>query len=262
MRYNRSLISQDKIPMIKNTAFSAIMLSVCIASGAQTTPSRDIKPDPAAVAALKAAHDQRDTFAPGFTGLTAAVTINDNGQEVKGNLTYSVSAGLKLNLTGATTAQQTWAEEQIGSAFAHRKPDDFAAGEGSKPLTFGKDDNSPLGKEICLNDRMNSLYRVKDGHITQVTRMAGPAMRFTITVLSDRNLPGGKYLPTQFTVTYFDAKTGGIKQVDFFSDKFSKVGDSWVPSARRLVTAENGGFVTRSFTLEDMKALNSSTASR
>jgi hypothetical protein len=79
--------------------------------------------------------------------------------------------------------------------------------------------------------------------------------------MADRNLPDGKYLPSQFTVTYFDS-AGSIKRVDMFTDTFKKVGDVWSPSSRRVITAENGAFTARSFKLDDIKLNGVTTAAK
>jgi len=220
----------------------------------------DPKADPEAYSMLKEAHDRRESFPAGFTGMTADLSVNDNGVEVKGTLTYTPSAELKLTLTDANKADETWAREQLGSALAHRRTDDFAHGDGNHALTFVPDDRSPLGRQISLNDGMKSYYRVKDGQITEVTRSMGN-MRFTITMLENTSV-GGKYLPANFVVTYFDAGTGAITKVDSYTDKFVKVGRAWIPSARRVVTAENGAFTTRSFALTNIHLLGPSASVR
>ena len=221
----------------------------------------DGKADPAAFALLKEAHDKREAFPPGFSGLTADVLINDNGAEVKGTLTYTSAGDVKLTLTDATKAQEEWANQQLESALAHRRSDDFAHGDGGHPLSFTPDDHSPLGRQIALNDRMKSFYRVSDGQIREVTRTMGN-MRFTITMLENTFVKGGKYLPAHFVVTYFDAGTGAITKVDAYSDKFVKIGNAWIPSGRRVVTAENGAFTTRSFALSNIHLLAASASAK
>jgi hypothetical protein len=241
--------------------FSAIILCGVTVAHAAGGRQDDAKADPAAFALLKEAHDRRDTFPAGFSGLTADVLLNDNGKEVKGALTYTSAGEVKLTLTDATKQEEEWANEELGSALAHRRKDDFAHGDGSHPLTFVQDDHSPLGRLIALNDRFKSAYRVKDGQITEVTRSMGK-IRFTITVLDNKFVEDGKYLPNQFVVTYFDASSGAIQHVDLFSDGFVKVGNAWIPSSRRVVTAENGSFTTRSLALTNIHLLGSTTAAK
>ena len=71
--------------------------------------------------------------------------------------------------------------------------------------------------------------------------------------MQNKIVEGGKYLPAEFSVTYFDSATGAIKRVDLYSDQFTKVGNAWIPSGRRVVTAEDGAFVTRTFALSNIR---------
>ena len=43
-----------------------------------------------------------------------------------------------------------------------------------------------------------------------------------------------------------DGATGAIKQVEAYSDGFTRVANAWIPTTRRIVTAENGGITTQS----------------
>lgn len=238
----------------------AVSSTVCLGLP-RTDGDKPPAADPAAISAMKEAHDMRDAFPAGFPGFSADVVINDNGTELKGSLTYSAAGELKVTLTDAAKPQDDWAREQLGSALSHRRQTDFAAGEGKQPLTFGEDDHSPLGRKISLNDRMKSFYRVKDGRIVEVTRSMG-SMRFTITVLETKIVEHGKYLPTTFVVTYFDGSTGAIKQSEAYTDGFTKVGGAWVPSSRRIVTAENGGTTTRTFALSNIRLASGAATAR
>lgn len=230
-------------------------IAVSAAGGKPAAPTAD----PAAYALLKEAHDNRSTFPAGFSGLNADLILNDNGKELQGTLTYTSSGDLHLTLNGATKEEQEWARDQIGSALSHRRPDDFAHGDGSNPITFVQDDHSPLGRQVALNDALKSFYRVRDKQIIEVTRTMGD-MRFTITVLENRTVDGGKYLPAQFVVTYFDSGTGSIKQVEEYTDGYARVGGAWVPSSRRVITAEHGDFTTRTISLNHVRLLGATTA--
>lgn len=210
--------------------------------------------DPAAYALLKQAHDNRSAFPASLSGLTADVAVNDNGAEFTGALTYNTTGDVTLHLSGASTETQQWAHDELESALAHRRSEDFAHGDGSHAITFAPDDHSPLGRKVLLNDGMNSSYRVKDGRLTEVNRSMGP-MNFTITMMADRTVDGDRYLPSQFIVTYF-APGGAIQRVDAFTDEYARVAGAWVPSYRRVVTAEKGGFTTRSIALSHVKLLN------
>src|SRR5258706_7983870 len=128
----------------------SISIAVAVAMSGCAVFALDVsdKPiaDPAAVSALKEAHDMRDTFPTGFPGFSADVAINDNGTEAKGMLTYSVDGKLTVTLNDAAKPQQDWAREQFGSALSHRRQTNFATTEGNLPLTFAENDHSPLGR--------------------------------------------------------------------------------------------------------------------
>lgn len=245
-------------------SISVLAASAVIGAGAVCSagirPRDDAKADPAAYSLLKEAHDKRSVFPANFGGISADLEINDNGTTARGTMSYSAAGEFKVALNGASKQQEDWAKEQLGSAFSHRKADDFAKADGKYALSLGPEDHSPLGRLVNLNDRMKSFNRVKDGQITEVTRSMGN-MKFTITVMENKIVDGGRYLPNQFAVTYFDS-SGAITRSDLYSDQFAKVGDAWVPSGRRVVTAENGGFATRTFALTNIRSLNGRAASR
>lgn len=81
-----------------------------------------------------------------------------------------------------------------------------------------------------------------EGKVVDVTRTMGDE-RFPITVLETTPVGDGKYLPRHFTVTYFDAKPGGVKRTEAFTDSYTKVGEVWLPISRRVVRAENGQII-------------------
>src|SRR5579862_9320674 len=71
--------------------------SALVAVSADEGRRSDVKADPAAYALLKEAHDNRDSFPPGFKGFTADIVVDDNGTVMKGTLTYA--PGTKNALT-------------------------------------------------------------------------------------------------------------------------------------------------------------------
>jgi hypothetical protein len=211
----------------------------------------DAHADPAAYALLEAAHDARQTFAPNFPGLTAKITFDDNGMVHAGMLTFDPAGTLHVSAADLSPQAQEWLENQSDSLLTHRQNDDFATGEGRDALTLGSDDHNPLGRVVTLHDALQSSYRIKDNTLTEVTRTMG-GQRFTVTVLETTPGNPGKYLPHQFAVTYFDAKTGAINRSDLSTDTFAKVDDVWVPVSRRVVQAKDGGFTTRTISFSDI----------
>lgn len=203
-----------------------------------------IKPDPAAYALLKDAHDARQVWPTDFPGFSAEVVFNDNGQLTKGKISYEQKSGVSLTIEGISPESKTWLVNQLNSLLSHRRGGDFAKRDGANPITFGEDDKSPIGRLVILNDSLKSSYRVRDNKVVDVTRtIAGE--RFTISVLETTSVENNKYLPRHFTVTYFDAKTGALKRTESFSDKHTKITDIWIPTERRVIRADNGVITSR-----------------
>jgi hypothetical protein len=215
------------------------------------TSSTTSAADPAAHDLLKAAHDSRATFAGAFAGIDADVTFDDNGTVYKGKAVYNTKGDTTLTAPDLKGDDAEWLDDQVGSLFGHRRGGDFDKGDGANPISFGPDDHSPLGRMVVLHDGLNSSYRVQDKQVTEVTRTMGDE-RFTITVLETTRTESGKYLPRQFMVTYFDAKTGAIKRAQAFTDAYAKTDGIWTPLSRRVITAENGGFTTRTLTFSNI----------
>ena len=216
-----------------------------------TKPSSALKADPVAYALLKDAHDHRETFSPKFAGMAAQITLNDNGKTYTGKVSTNVQDAVTVTIPGASSDATEWVNDQMENLIGHRRGSSFAQGEGKDPITFGANDHSPLGRQVLLHDSLQSSYRVRDHQLIDVTRtMMG--QKFSITVLESIRTNTGKYLPHQFMVTFFDEKTGSIDHVDAYTDTYAKINGAWLPLSRRIITAKDGGFTTRSFVLTDL----------
>ncbi len=220
-----------------------------------TKTSSALKADPAAYALLKDAHDHRETFAANFGGMTAKITLNDNGKTYTGTISTDAQDAVIVAIPEASSDGKEWVNDQMETLISHRRGSNFADNEGKDPITFGPDDHSPLGRRVLLHDALQSSYRVRDHQLIDVTRtMMG--QKFSITVLEFKKTDAGKYLPLQFMVTYFDAKTGSIDHVDAYTDTYAKISGAWLPLSRRIITAKDGGFTTRSLTLTDLHVVS------
>jgi hypothetical protein len=111
-----------------------------------------------------------------------------------------------------------------------------------------------------MNDSMQSFYRVREKVVTEVTRTMGDT-RFTISVLDTQHAEDGRYMPRHFVVTYFDAKTGALKRSESFSDVYSAIGGTWLPTSRRVMTMSEGSVTARQFTLKNIRLIANETAS-
>lgn len=176
-----------------------------------------------------------------------------------GTMTYTPGDGVNLRIEGATEEASQWLRGALGNAVGHRRGGDFAQGDGRHPLTFGPDDGNPLGRQVVLNDTLESSYRVRDDRVTEVVRTMGDR-RFIITVLETANGDGRKYLPRHFVVTYFDAASGAITEVQSFSDTHAKIAGAWLPTSRRVITAADGRITSRRFELRNVRRVARQTA--
>ena len=193
------------------------------------------KADPAAFALLKAAHDARQVLPDDFPGFTATMTLQAGGKNYPGTVRFEKGKTAEVKFEGAAKDDVDWAVDQVQSTIGHRRGGDFAKGDGRHPLTFGTgpDAENAFGKQILLNDFMQSSYRVRDGKVTEVTRVS-EKLRFTISVIQTKTTEGGKYLPQHFIVSYRDAKTGALQEVQAYRDAYAPIGGTWLPVSRSV----------------------------
>lgn len=223
--------------------FVLFCLALC-SQGVAAQTAETKKADPAAWNLLKSTRDTSQNFPANFSGVAVEIVLNDNGKIAKGSLVYEAGKGGELKIEGLDEDTKDWLKEQATSVVAHRRGGDLAKGDGRHPITFGEDDNSPVGRRVVLNDSMKSSYRIRNQQVVEVDRTMGDS-HFTITVLETTPVAGGKFLPRHFTVTYFDAKTGALKRSEAFTDEYKQIDGVWFPASRRVTRAENGKVATR-----------------
>jgi hypothetical protein len=114
----------------------------------------------------------------------------------------------------------------------------------------------PLGRLIDLGDEgRQSRYRLKDDVILEVSRLAGP-QRFTISVLAIQRNAQGKYLPEAFTMSFWDVKTGELKQSRAFWNSWRRVGDFDLPERILEISAGPQGAKTKELTFQNQRLLD------
>lgn len=187
--------------------------------------------DPRAYALLKEANGNRQVMPADFVGFEAELFYKD-GETVKtGKVVYRRQGETQIALDGLSAPDKAWLDDKILNIVGHRRGGDFAQGDGRHPLSLVEGDVNEFGQLIRLNDRMQSEYRVKDGRVTEVTRVAG-GVRFTISVLDALETQGGKYLANHFTVCYRDEKTGALQKVEGYRDTYAQIDGVWLPTSR------------------------------
>jgi hypothetical protein len=218
--------------------------------------------DKAAYELLKNAHDNRQVMPENFPGFSATVTYIKDGAVSSGTLIYRRKGKTEINFDGMDKAEYSWVEDKLMNLIGHRRGGDFSTGDGRYPLSFNKLPENSFGKLIDVNDGLRSEYRVKDNKVTEVTREMG-SVRFTISVIETIEADNGKYLANHFIVSYRDAESGDLKMVEGYRDRYSKIGEVWLPTARFVFTTNSiapGEADTATFQilkLSDIQILNS-----
>lgn len=182
---------------------------------------------------LHAVHQMRETWDERFPGFFAQIRVEQDGRSAEGTVRVSASGEVEVKLSDSQL--QAAAESLVRSIVAHRRP----VAPNYTP-TFAPADPHPQGRAILLNDQNESLYRIANGQIRQVNRTMGDS-RFTIDILRNTLVEGGRYLPAAFTVTYREGKTGKLQRVQSVADRYERVGQYYLPAERRVVTASQEG---------------------
>lgn len=218
----------------------------------KAAPAKEEKEDPAATKLLTEARAQRGNW-DDFPGFSANLTVNVDGKTSTGKL--NVAADGKLTLEGIDKAALPFTNRFLGSLIMHRRAGN--RGRRDTPAAFVDDGKHPQGRLIRLvGDRMNSTYRIRDKQILVVNRdMAGG--RFTINVLENLTNEEGKFIPTSWTVSYWDVKSGQLKRSITNRVSWKRIGKYDLPTNAKVVTAqpeENGvGLTTSTLELSNIK---------
>lgn len=214
--------------------------------GAETRTARGL---------LEASHGMRETWGSNFPGFTANLRLHQGERTAEGSVTVSSKGEVTLKVLPADL--QSTVEGTLRMIVGHRMA---GAGSDFTQATLAPADRHPQGTSVLLNDGIKSFYRVRDGQIMQVNRTMGGSA-FTIDILENTVVDGGRYLPHTYTVSYRDEKTGALQRVQSFQESYARVGDFWLPSERRVVTAANGDTTVSVLQLSDHQ-LTSPVSSR
>lgn len=188
-----------------------------------------------------------------FNGFTADVTVNLNGKEEKGTVTVKGPKEIETSLKDEKLKE--FATENLASIAMHRGPRSFDQSDGKYKLSFGDDGTHPLGRIVTMGgDGMSSFYRIKDGRIRQINRKT-PHMAFSINIEDSVKNPEGKFLTKNYTVYYFNPKDNVLKNVESYTDEYTRVGGYDLPQQRRVIDCQNSEVVVSTMTLENHKVL-------
>lgn len=213
----------------------------------------ELKDDPEARETLRQVFENTARWQDGFKGFTADVVVNLNGKEEDGTVTVKGPKDIEISFKDEKV--QEFLKENLASIAMHRGPRSFDESDGKYKLVFGDEGDHPLGRSVVMGgDGMGSFYRVKDGRIQQINRKT-PRFAFTINIEESVKNCDGKFLTKAYTVYYFNPEDGKLKDVESYTDKYIRVGQSDLPEYRRIIGAETGEVVTNSMILKNHKIL-------
>ena len=209
--------------------------------------------DPQARGTLKEVFGNTARWSADFTGFTANVTVNINGSQVSGAITVKGPKEIEHSIEGE--GHEEFLSENMASIAMHRGPRSFEESDGKYKLVFLDDGSHPQGRAISMGgDGMSSFYRIKDGRIHQINRKS-PHVSFTINVEESVKNAEGRYLTHKYTVYYFDPKNGSLKDVESYTDNYTRVENFDLPEFRRVISAEGGTVKATFMKLDNHKLL-------
>jgi len=212
--------------------YLSLMFNAAIDSAA--TPRAAVQPNAEAVALLRAAHEARANWGPGFPGFTADAVYRLNGKEARGTIT--VKSDFTIEYALGDKAMETAVRPSFASLIMHRR------GGGGAPEYQGTwRDEKPhmLGRAINLNDELGSFYRIRDRQILEVNRVMG-TQRFTNTVLENESSKLG-FLPRAWSVAYYEKDSNKLLRTSTTQVTWSWKGDIFLPASIQTVLAHDEG---------------------
>ena len=215
-----------------------------------TTTQED---DPKARETLREVFGNTARWDAGFKGFTADITVNINGKEESGTVT--VKNAKEIEITIADETAKEFASENLASIAMHRGPRSFEESDGKYKLAFGDDGSHPLGRSIVMGgDGMGSFYRVKDGRIQQINRKT-PRFSFSINIEESVKNAEDKFLTKKYSVFYFNPESNTLKNVESYTDHYTRVDKYDLPGQRRIIDCQEGNVVVSTMTLSNHKML-------
>ncbi len=188
-----------------------------------------------------------------FKGFTAKATVNIDGKEETCSVT--VKGPKEIETDCADGPAKEFLTENLASIAMHRGPRSFEESDGKYKLRFMDDGTHPLGRAVSMGgDGMSSFYRIKEGRIHQINRKT-PRFSFTINVEESAKNEDGKFLTRRYTVYYFNPEGTGLKDVESYTDEYTRVGGFDLPQYRRVINGEGGSISVNSMTFTDHKTL-------
>ena len=207
-------------------------------SAATATTAADVAAaadhSPASANALLARAREARAVWNDFPGFASDVTLKIDGTVAQGRVEVSADGDVKLS--GVDSAEAGWVRQQLALLMRHRMPAPF----GDQEVVFGDDAKEhPLGRLVkFVGDSAHSAYRIKDDVIHEVNRDQG-TMRFTISTLGIARNVEGKYMPADYSASYWERESGRLKSNETYHEEWVRVGAFDLPKRHVVVLTGN-----------------------
>ena len=188
----------------------------------------------AAAELLQHARDNREVLSETFPGFRSKLTVRFKGQIYQGICSFRLPGKLKVTMQDDKVPPGVTAT--VHSMLMHRAPSSRMSPQEAR---YGQLDESPLGREILLSDRHESVYRIRDRQIIQVDRRLSDP-RFVLTVLETQTTDSGRYLPRHVFAVRFDPDTGAVREAWTYISEFQKVEGEYLPKSRQVIRTDAG----------------------
>ncbi|HLN32241.1 MAG TPA: DUF3386 family protein [Gemmataceae bacterium] len=213
------------------------------------------KGDPRAAALMAEAAKTRYTWSPDVTAVSGKFSCDMDGKAVSGTFrsTLHQRGGFKIDATGDAEILKEL-KDHIGSLISHRTaPSPGKQQAATPPATIVVEDDAHGPLIMIVGDPMNSTQRVKDGKMVQVNRQMG-GKRFTIDVTEFEKSADGRYYPSAFTVTWWEASTGKkVEKQAYSTQGFHTTSGQLFPQAEKVVSEKDGKTSTLAIHYSDIK---------
>ena len=212
-----------------------------------------LEDDTEARKAMQEVFNNTSRWPTNFGGFTADAVANINGEEQKGTVTVKGPKDIEISIEEENA--KGFLNENLSSIAMHRGPRSFEESDGKYKLVFGDDGTHPLGRKLVMGgDGMSSFYRIKDGRIQQINRQT-PRFSFSINIEESTKTHDDKFLTRKYSVFYFNPETKGLKDVESYTDEYTRVGEADLPESRRIINCEEGAISVSTMTLSNHKLL-------
>ncbi|MBX9789571.1 MAG: DUF3386 family protein [Pirellulales bacterium] len=220
------------LTLVFPTSAAADSVATPTAEPGEAAAAADKSPD-SANALLARAREARAVWSD-FPGFESDVTLNIDGTLAQGRVEVSADGDVKLS--GVDSADAGWVRQQLALLIRHRMPAPF----GDQQVVFGDDtQDHPLGRLVkFVGDSAHSAYRIKDDVIHEVNRDQG-AMRFTISTLEVARNAEGKYMPADYSASYWERESGRLKSNETYHEEWVRVGEFDLPKRHVVVLTGN-----------------------